>query len=68
MILSTRAAIDDYNSVSQSLTNEGKQWENKLNEELYKMVYMQLYNRIRREAVVNNIRSLILKMDRAKLW
>lgn len=68
MILSTRAAIDDYNSVSQSLTNEGKQWENKLNEELYKMVYMQLYNRIRREAVANNIRSLILKMDRAKLW
>lgn len=68
MILSTRAAADDYNSVSQSLTNEGKQWENKLNEELYKMVYMQLYNRIRREAVANNIRSLILKMDRAKLW
>ena len=68
MILSTKAATDDYNSVSQALTNEGKQWENQLNEELYKMVYMQLYNRIRRETVANNIRAIILKMDTAKLW
>lgn len=68
MILSKDATSKDYNTVAQSLINDCKRWELILNEELYKMVYMQLYNRIRRESMANQLRVIIFKMDALGIW
>lgn len=68
MILSTQATNQDYNTASQSLTVESRKWEDTLNKELYKMVYMQLYNRLQREKISKSLIQVISKMSRLKLW
>lgn len=68
MILSAKATTVDYNSVSQAISNESKKWELQLNEELKKMVYMQLYNRLRRENLSKVLLQIIASMNKVKLW
>ena len=68
MILSNKESVQDYNCVSQSLNNEIKQYEVLLNNKLRKMVYMQLYNRIRRLELASNMVNIVLVMQSKGLW
>ena len=68
MILSSKETLTDYNSVANSLENEVKQWETNLTEELRKMVYIQLYNRIRREKTSRLLLRIIAIMGSKGLW
>lgn len=68
MILSNKESVQDYNCVSQSLNNEIKQYEVLLNNKLREMVYMQLYNRIRRLELSSKMVNIILVMQSKGLW
>lgn len=68
MILSNKESVQDYNCVSQSLNNEIKQYEVLLNNKLREMVYMQLYNRIRRLELASKMVNIILVMQSKGLW